>query len=359
MTIAVLGSGNGGCAVAFDWAKAGHAVRLVDFPQFPANVAAISQQRGIHAEGQLAGFAPIEYAGHDIERALNGADLLFLVGPAYSTQPFGEACRPHLKRGQTAVVCPGSCGGAVVLKNALGLDLQDTNILIAETHTLPYAVRVTEPGKIHVFLKLKAGVFLAALPHGGTDKVLAAVRQVYPCLAPAKNVLQTALQNANPVIHPAVMLLSAARIERTAGAFGFYEEGVTPAVGRLIEALDRERAAIGAKLGLKIIPDPVLGLQQGYVQEATYYPGYARAAGFQGIRAPESLDHRYFHEDVGYGLVFMTSLARQAGVATPVMDAVIDLVSTLMGRDYRKESPRTVTRLGLNTKSLDDLLRQL
>ena len=35
MNIAVLGSGNGGCAVAFDCAANGHQVRLFDFEQFP------------------------------------------------------------------------------------------------------------------------------------------------------------------------------------------------------------------------------------------------------------------------------------------------------------------------------------
>jgi predicted dinucleotide-binding enzyme len=90
MRVAVLGSGNGGCAVAFDWAKAGHAVRLCDFPQFTANIDAVAQHRGIYAQGHLEGFAPIEYAGHEIERAVAGADLLFLVGPAYSTQPSGR-----------------------------------------------------------------------------------------------------------------------------------------------------------------------------------------------------------------------------------------------------------------------------
>jgi opine dehydrogenase len=71
-------------------------------------------------------------------------------------------------------------------------------------------------------------------------------------MAPAGNVLQTSLQNGNPVIHPAITLLNAALIERTGGDFFFYEDGVTPAVGRLIEAVDRERISIGRALGVDI-----------------------------------------------------------------------------------------------------------
>ncbi len=55
---------------------------------------------------------------------------------------------------------------------------------------------------------------------------LNAIRDVYPHMAAANNVLQTSLQNGNPVIHPAIALLNAALIERTGGDFFFYEDGV-------------------------------------------------------------------------------------------------------------------------------------
>ncbi len=59
MKIAVLGSGNGGCAVAFDCASAGHQVGLFDFKQFPTGIAAIRRQGGIACEGELEGFQPL------------------------------------------------------------------------------------------------------------------------------------------------------------------------------------------------------------------------------------------------------------------------------------------------------------
>ena len=351
----MLGSGNGGCAVAFDWAKAGHEVRLFDFERFPANLAAVAARGGIEAEGDLAGFQHVAYAGHDAERAVGGAELVFVVGPAYSTHPFGEASRPHLRGGQTVVVCPSSCGGALAFKKAIGRDTADEEIVVADTSTLPYAVRVTAPGRIHVFLRLRGGVWLAALPSKHTPDVLAKIRLVYPYIEPARSVLQTALQNGNPVIHPAVTLLNAGLIERTQGDFCFYEHGVTPAVGRLIQALDAERVAVGAELGLPIVPDPALGVRQGYMREATYHKGYAEAPGFKGIKAQGSLDHRYFQEDVAYGLVFMAELGRQLRVPTPTMDAVIEVVSALMGRHYRAEGVRTMRSLGLGHCSADEL----
>ena len=143
MNIAVLGSGNGGCAVAFDCAAHGHQVSLFDFEQFPESIKAVQNNGGIHCEGILEGFQPVVSAGHEIEKALDGADIIYAVGPAYSTKPFAEACKPYLKQGQVVIVCPSSCGGSVEFKNGAGLDLRDGDIVVAETSTLPYAVRLT------------------------------------------------------------------------------------------------------------------------------------------------------------------------------------------------------------------------
>jgi opine dehydrogenase len=355
MKITVLGAGAGGTAVAFDCASHGHEVRLFDFAQFPDNIAAIASQGGIKAKGDIAGFGDIAYAGHDIDDALQGAELIYIVGPAYSTEPFGEAVAGKLQKGQTVIVTPGSCGGALAFKRAAGLSVDDDSIRLAETSTLHYAVRLTAPGKIRVFLKLKAGNLLAALPNTHTQDILQLIADVYPSMEPADNVMQTSLQNANPIIHPAVTLSNAARIEMTGGDFLFYEEGVSDSVGRLIEALDIERIAIGEKLGITVLPDPEMGMRQGYMLENNYGSGYRKAPGFLGIGAQPQLDHRYLHEDVGYGLVFMSGLGHQVGVETPGMDAVIQVASIVMARDYRAEALRTPGTLGIADHTVKEL----
>jgi opine dehydrogenase len=355
MKIAVLGAGAGGTAIAFDCAAHGHDVRLFDFPQFPDNIAAVAAQKGIHAEGDLEGFESIGYAGHDVDETLRDSELIYVVGPAYSTEPLGAAVAGKLQPGQTVVVTPSSCGGALAFKNAAGLRITDDAVRVAETSTLHYAVRLTEPGRIRVFLKLRAGNLLAALPASQTDAVLRLIHDVYPGMEPATSVMQTSLQNANPIIHPAVTLTNAARIEQTGGDFLFYEEGVSDATGRLIEALDKERIAIGSKLGLRILPDPELAMRQGYMLADDYGAAYRTAPGFLGIGAQPRLDHRYLNEDVGYGLVFLSTLGRQVGVDTPTIDAVIQVASVLMARDYADEAVRTPGSLGVADLSAREL----
>jgi opine dehydrogenase len=55
------------------------------------------------------------------------------------------------------------------------------------------------------------------------------------------------------------------------------------------------------------------------------------------IKAPASVDHRFFNEDVPYGLVTLSELGRLAGVAMPACHAVIALASIAAGQHCEKE----------------------
>ncbi len=66
----------------------------------------------------------------------------------------------------------------------------------------------------------------------------------------AANVLETGFSNINAIMHPAGMLGNAGWIEKTGGDFLYYREGITPAIGAWIDALDQERLAIVRALGI-------------------------------------------------------------------------------------------------------------
>lgn len=149
------------------------------------------------------------------------------MGPACATESFANAVKPHLAAGQTYIVGPGSCGGGRLFKKLLGLRIEDTSVTIAETSTLPYAVRLNGPGKVHVNLKLKGGLYPATVPGQLVGDLLPMVQDVYPAMEAARNFMGTILQNGNPVIHPAVTLCNAARIDNTQGDFFFYGDGCT------------------------------------------------------------------------------------------------------------------------------------
>ena len=299
------------------------------------------------ADWSLAGFAPITYAGHDMKSAVEGAELIVALGPSYSTEPLARELKPHLSKKQAVVVSPGSMGGGLLFKRTLGYNWDDPAVAVGETSTLPYACRIIEPGKVHIYLKLKGGMFFSALPADASAGLHELFDSNYHAMSLGESYFQTMLQNANPVIHPTVTLLNAGRIENTNGDFLFYEEGVMPGVGRLMAAIDAERIAIGKALGVAIYPDPVIGMKQGYMTSDSYEVGYSTAPGFKGIKAQSKLEYRYLNEDAGYGLVLMSEIARALGVDTPHIDAIITLASTVTGKDYRSEAKRTLKILGL------------
>ena len=64
------------------------------------------------------------------------------------------------------------------------------------------------------------------------------------------------------------------------------------------------------------------------------------------IRSPKTLDDRYIHEDVGYGLVPLAELGTLLGIPTPTIDTLIHLASLAVGVDFKQEG-LTLERMGL------------
>jgi opine dehydrogenase len=134
--------------------------------------------------------------------------------------------------------------------------------------------------------------------------------------------------------------------------------GLTPSVGRLIEALDAERLAVAAAYGATVrsVRDHFhlsFDVPHGPVGDAG-----AILAARDANRGPTSLTTRYITEDVPFGLVPTTVLAGIAGVAMPLHDAGIAIFSALYGRDFRAEND-LLPALGLEGWSMDALRRRM
>jgi opine dehydrogenase len=64
------------------------------------------------------------------------------------------------------------------------------------------------------------------------------------------------------------------------------------------------------------------------------------------IKGPASLKDRYYTEDIPFGIVTWSLLARVAEVKIPVLDALITLGSVILGEDCRKTG-RSIRDLGI------------
>ncbi|MEU6915848.1 NAD/NADP octopine/nopaline dehydrogenase family protein [Streptomyces olindensis] len=82
------------------------------------------------------------------------------------------------------------------------------------------------------------------------------------------------------------------------------------------------------------------------VTEGTLVERIVQGYGRQSFPEPDSVNHRYFTEDIPFGLVIWSSLAAQIGLSMPLTDSFIALSNTLCGRDFVAEG-RTAESLGL------------
>ena len=93
--------------------------------------------------------------------------------------------------------------------------------------------------------------------------------------------------------------------------------------------------------------------------EANYDTGFSKAPGFKGILAQTQLDYRYYNEDAGFGLVLWLDIAERIGMEVPNIRAMLQIVSSIMGRDYKAEKARTLDTLGLGDYTMEQLLKIL
>ena len=189
------------------------------------------------------------------------------------------------------------------------------------------------------------------------------VRHVFPQIHPTPSLLHTVFPYTNAIHHPPALLLNVGRVESTRGDYHHYYDGITPAVGRLIDALDAERMAVAAALGVAIEPLPQFFFRMGYTNAAgrdggTAYDVFHNSEPNRWIKAPASIDHRFLNEDVPYGLVAIAELARVGGVPTPCADAVIDIASIVAARPYRNEG-LTRERMGIADMTAAEITKLL
>jgi opine dehydrogenase len=355
-TVAVLGAGHGGCAAAADLTRRGYRVRL--HARSAARLAPLRERGGVEARGIQTGFVPLPDLTTDVAEAVDGADLIMLVVPSVAHAHYAQALAPLLRPDRPVFLNPGHTGGGLHFAHELRRAGYRDDFQTGETVTLTYICRMEGPATVGIYSYVRRLRF-AAFPGRHAEGLYALVHRLYPETEPASSVLETGLSNLNAVFHPPGMLMNAGWVEHTGGGFLFYREGITEAVGRVVAAVDAERMAVAKALGVPARSFLDTFFQAGLTTPAAHASGsIARACRESGpnatIKAPASLDHRYVHEDVGYGLVPFAAFGRLAGVPTPTIDALVHLVSEATGIPYG-ETGLTLDRMGLAGRRPEEL----
>jgi opine dehydrogenase len=344
LSVAVLGAGHGGLALAGYLSQRGHHVAL--WNRSPERVEAVAARGGIvlTSPGPVSAFARIDVATSDMARALADARLVLVAVPASGHADVATACAPYLRDGQTVLLLPGRTGGTLEFRAALNRAGCKARIVLGEANTFPFAARGVGPASAVIYGS-KAEVLAAALPATRTPELIAVCKAALPMLAPAPSVMHTSLANVGAILHPIIALLNADRIARGV-SFDFYADGVTETVAETLAAADAERLQIARAYG---IPEPSLieWVETAYGHRADDVRGAIGGnPSYVGIKAPNTLQHRYLTEDVPTGLIPLIALGRAAGLELPTLTRIAERCQDILGGEPWQR-PRTLEALGL------------
>jgi len=358
MKFAVLGAGGGGQVMAAHLTMKGFKVNLYEHPNFKHVIEPIVKQGGIYLTGTLGSyFARLNMVTSDMKEAIEGADIINIVVPAFAHRAFCKELAPLLKEGQIVIFHPGYLG-SLLLARALKEVNQNQKIIIAEAQTMLYNARNKGPAHAWAF-GIKKEVQLAAFPGKYTKKLVDAINIAFPQYVPARDILETFLNNIALVFHPAPTILNAGRIESTKGNYKYYWEGVTDSVARFMESIDEERLNIAEKLGLKRVycKDWLKIMYSQYGAKGnTLREVLLNCQNYEIGATPSSLKFTYISQDVPYGLVPMISLAEGIGINTPYSRVTVQMASYLNEIDYWKEGYNQES-MGIQNMNLNEMVR--
>jgi opine dehydrogenase len=357
MRVAILGAGAGGASGVVELTGAGHDVRW--WARGHDTLEPFLAGGGVRYEGVLgAGLAVPALMTTDLAEAIAAVDVAVIALPTFAHRPLGQAlAAAGWPSSKPVVLDPGHTGGALEFAESFGWQRRPP---IAEFSTLTYVARKLAPGSVTITGHAKT-VRAAALPGG--EAALAVAQTLFPSASAVPDVLASGLSNVNLVLHPPGAILAAAWVEARDGDFTFYVEAMTPGVSRVLEALDAERLAVARAFGHRL-PD-LLGEMRaiGTVDAETgddvaFASAIAAAEANRSIKAPSSLEHRYYREDFGHGVLPFLEIAGIAGVPTPVAASLFTIAGHLVGRDFREDG-RTAATMGIAELSMADLERKV
>jgi len=343
--------------VAAELTLAGHEVALCEHPRFEAGIAAARTLGGITLSGPTAnqvepGFAPVALITTDVAEALRGAQVIMVVMAAAGHHWFMETMAPLLEKDQIIVFNPGYFA-ALEFAAYLRQTQPQKRVILAETESLIYATRISGPAQVQV-MAVKSELRFAALPASRTEEAHAVLSRLYPQFIPDVNVLATSLNNINFINPPTSAMLNASRIEQI-GPYRYSGYDVTPSVARVMEAVDAERMALAAALGLEQISAPLM-LQRFYgARGDDIYSAINDAYAYKDMMSPANLRYRYVTEDIPFGFVPMAALGRLLDLPTLAIDTLINLAGLLNGEDYWATG-RNARRLGIEGMNAGQLL---
>lgn len=384
--VAVLGGGNVGKAIAGDCALGGAKVRLCDVMPFATNSLRNIDKAGLKFYGEqmnLYGFqregqAMMELVTTDVGEAVKGAGIIVVGTTVFGHRPMFERMIPYLEDGQVVMIFPDNFGSLLLRKMMWEAGCK-ADVIVGGWSSSTYGSRIDMAGKLptnRIRVYYRAITLRgAAMPAKDTEDFIEASRYLPSFDAvtygdgpvAANTALDTALSNVNPVLHCPGTILGVSTMQNFGRIFGddkkkfsIYSHAYCEGISEVQYAFYQEEVALAKAMGIDIQPydkedffsrENVLG--QEYMGKDYVIP-FDEQDPIQYGTGPFSMENRYITEDIPIGCNVFSQLGRQYNVPTPVIDSMIILAETMIGR---KLCPTgyTLDDLGIGGMSVEEL----
>lgn len=349
--IGIVGAGNSASALAAYLSHQGHSVAiyardLARAPQFA--------RKSITAEGRFSGTYPLQLVTSDWGEFMAACRTVFVATTADCYQEVAEAMDPHLKARHVIILFSSKLFGSRLFARALS-GPEASRPLVLETDAL-FACRLQANGVV-VVKGLKDWTYFAAPTREQTRAHGHELTRFFLGLEPADNLLQRGLTDFGAHAHATIMIANISRVDFKI-PFLFYYGGLSERTVVLLEAVEAEIKDVARRYETAIIPMKDLLNRYYGCRTENLYAAMTSVPGYATIPGPESLNQRFLSEDVACTLVPLQELAQRAQVATPTLDAVVQLACLLTGRDLRAEG-RTLSKLGWEGAPHETILKEI
>lgn len=256
------------------------------------------------------------------------ADSYIMTAPPEDYERMFAAHR-QLYAGKPVLLAPGGFGG--VLANAARF--REWGLAVPRFSEVPgWLAGAALDGDRVSFVLRKKDLPIAGLSDEETAFALEHFGRFIPEMV-ASDLITTSLTNINAIIHPPLAILNATRIEN-AEEWHYWDEGMTPGVHRLMEAVDAERMAVIAAVGGK--PISLFGLSSkspgGDQFGGSYYRLMKETPIYRKRRGPDTLASRFLTDDVPNGVAAFEQMAEALGLEHHALTAVRVLSEIILGR---------------------------
>ncbi|AJY45641.1 NAD/NADP-dependent octopine/nopaline dehydrogenase family protein [Martelella endophytica] len=332
MKIAILGAGSNAYGLAAFTADAGHEPVL--WSPSGSRGRGLAEGQMLEATGALEFEGPVGVADTAAE-AVSGAGLVMIAMPVNGHRMAIDALVPALDPGTPVIISSHSSFAALYLSRALKKAEKATTIIAWGTTLLTARQKSDTTVTVNT---IRQKVDMATVPYSAMEAGHALCTDLFgDRFVPRDGLIAVALSNLNPQNHLGIALMNLTRMEK--GESWGQGEHVTPAVGNFIEALDAERLAVVDAFGLKTKTVREHFSTSFHVPLASVSEmNQQMHAEGRGGSGPSSFDSRYIFEDVPFGLVATSALARMVGVPVPLHDAGIAIFSAACGRDLAADN---------------------